>query len=125
MLSVQVTPNTEDDLYLLLTEHQNVLMDKRLQCAYCKLASNEVHYTTQQCVECKAPLCFRDRNCFIKWHDSSFAASRKTWKTQQLLLQPKVGCPLGSTVTKGRGKRKERVGKAVNMIVHVDILIVH
>ena len=100
--------STEDDSDFLLTEHQNVLMDKRLQCAYCKLESNEVHYTTRQCVECKAPLCFRDRNCFIKWHDSTFTASRKTWKTQQLLLQPKVGRPLGSTVTKGRGKRKRK-----------------
>lgn len=99
---------SDDDLDFLLSEHQFALMGKRSYCAYCKLANNEMHYTTRQCAECQVPLCFRDRNCFVNWHDSTFSASRKEWKVQGSSLQPTVGRPSGSIVKKGRGRRKRK-----------------
>ena len=92
---------------LLLSEHHITTLDKRSHCVYCKVANNEMHYTTRQCAKCKAPLCFRDRNCFVKWHNCGFLESRKQWKSS-LQVQPRVGRPLGSQVTKGKGKRKKK-----------------
>ena len=63
----------DSDSDFFLSEHQHVPMEKRAQCAYCKIANNEVHYTIRQCLECMAPLCFRDRICFVKWHNSTFS----------------------------------------------------
>ena len=42
----EMDSNTDDDPDFLLSEHQNVFMDKRSHCVVCKLANNEIHYTT-------------------------------------------------------------------------------
>ena len=121
--------DSDSDSDLLLSEQQHVFMEKREQCAYCKIAHKEVHYTVRQCQECMAPLCFRDRICFVKWHDSTFSASRQAWKEEQMSLLPKSGRPLGSTVTKGRGSEKGRDGDAADLrtwfYLHFLILIVN
>ena len=91
----------------LLLEHQPV--QERSPCAYCKLTQGKTHYTTRQCKQCKSPLCFRDRDCFVQWHDSSFTVHREEWlRGIDLPTQRKPGRPVGSAVTKGKGKRKKK-----------------
>ena len=112
---------------LLLSEHHITTLDKRSHCVYCKVANNEMHYTTRQCAKCKAPLCFWDRDCFVKWHDCGFLESRKQWKKSSLQVQPRVGRPLGSQVTKGKGKRKKRKWWSGHhtLCLLSDLLILH
>ena len=95
-----------------LLEHQPVPLQERSPCVYCKLTQGKTHYTTRQCKQCKSSLCFRDRNCFVQWHDSSFRVSREEWLRgvvmTDLPTQQKPGRPVGSAVTKGREKRKKK-----------------
>ena len=97
------TDNSESDL--LLSEHHIATMDKRSHCVYCKVANNEMHYTPLASVQNAKPLfVFKT----VTWHECGFLESRKKWKKSSLHVQPRVGCPLGSQVTKGKGKRKKR-----------------
>ena len=99
---------SSDSGQCLLLKHQPFTVTERSRCIYCKLTQGTTHFTTRQCKECHTPLCFRDWDCFIKWHDSSFAAKREEWLSGALSAQIKPGRPIGTTITKGRGKRKRK-----------------
>lgn len=96
----------------LLLEHQLIILPERAPCVYCKLSKNKTHYTTRQCKKCQSPLCFSDRDCFVQWHDASFRVSREEWlkgvPSTDFPAKQKPGRPVGSTITKGRGKRKRK-----------------
>ena len=85
----------------------------RSQCIYCKITDNGIHTTTRQCKTCQVPLCFMERDCFLKWHKPSFQSIRKKCRKKYLkslttTSPSKRGRPQGSTVTKGKGKRKKK-----------------
>jgi len=92
--------------------HQFAHLSKPSPCIYCKLVYKESWHTTKECRECKAPLCFRDRDCYFKWHSSAFTEERK--KCNLIAIQLKVGRPLGSAIAKGKGKRKKKDGRTCN-----------
>lgn len=92
-----------------LLEHYPVMLTQRAQCVYCKVIDQATHFTTRKCRKCKIPLCFIDRDCFLKWHDPSFDAAKKDWLKRTVIAKsPKRGRPPGSTKTKGKGKRKRK-----------------
>ena len=88
-------------------DHRLVRMKTMRQCVYCSLVHKEKHRTTRQCAECEVPLCFQSRDCFTKWHGRRFAQTREAWLARPEREMPR-GCPKGSTVPKGRGKRKRK-----------------
>ena len=88
-------------------DHRLVRMDMMRQCVYCKLVTKEKHRSTRKCAECDVPLCFQSRDCFTKWHGRKFTQTREAWLEKPQKHVPK-GRPKGSTVTKGRGKRKRK-----------------
>lgn len=94
-------------------EHRSERMVKGSDCVYCKLVHGVRRRTTRQCVKCQAPLCLLARNCFQKFHQESFREERNSWLQHKSLAEPSTtssakGRPKGSTVQKGRGKRKKR-----------------
>ena len=96
--------------HVSLDDHQFIPLYKKQPCIYCKLVDNKTVRTTRKCGKCQAPLCFRDRHCFFKWHHSKFKEERERWlktiKTDRT-VQPKVGRPMGA-ISKARGKRRKR-----------------
>ena len=103
-LSAESKPDSSSQCSLL--EHYPVMLTQRARCVYCKITNQATHFTTRNC---KTPLCFIDRDCFLKWHEPSSKAVRKNWLKQTVVANsPKRGRPPGSTKTKGRGKRKRK-----------------
>ena len=49
-----------------------IRMDMMRQCVYCRLVTNEKHWSTKKCAECDVPLCFQSWDCFTKWHGRKF-----------------------------------------------------
>ncbi len=92
-------------------EHRSVRMHKGKDCVYCKITSGTRRRTTRQCSKCEAPLCLLARNCFHKFHQSSFTEKRNTWLKSKSIPKHSaelIGRPKGSKVQKGRGKRKRK-----------------
>ena len=92
-------------------DHRMIKMSLVRQCVYCMTTTKEKHRTTRQCKECQVPLCFQKRDCFTKWHDRRFAALREAWLAKpphETRPKGKGGRPKGSSVPRGRGKRKRR-----------------
>ena len=98
--------DSEDDISF--EHHQFVSIDKASPCIYCKLQHKKTSRTTKKCGKCKVPLCFKSRDCFFKWHSSNFTTARKEWLQSNTSFRPRVGRPLGSKVSKGKGKRKRK-----------------
>ena len=95
----------------LLLEHYPLTLPQRSQCVYCKIIEKTTHFTTRQCKKCRIPLCFIERNCFLKWHEPSFTQKRKEWlrvRGATEITKTKRGRPTGSTKLKGKGKRKRK-----------------
>ena len=76
------------------------------QCVYCSITQQGKNPTTRACSGCKVPLCFRDRDCFVKWHNQDFAEERSKYLSTP--HEKTRGRPKGSTVPKGRGKIRNR-----------------
>ena len=92
-------------------EHRSERMPKGRDCVYCKLVHGVRRRTTRQCIKCDAPLCLLARNCFQKFHQQNFREERSKWLQSKSIPReapvPK-GQPQGSTISKGRGKRKRK-----------------
>ena len=84
-----------------LLEHYLMLLTQRSQCVYCKIEKS-THFTTRQCKKCQIPLCFIERDCFLKWHEPSFRPIWKKWlKDTTATNTPKKEDLLGLLLQKG------------------------
>jgi hypothetical protein len=93
------------------TEHLPERLDKVKSCVYCRINLGIRSQTTRQCSTCEAPLCIYARNCYELFHLESFKSERMKWinsKTTPKATPAAVGRPKGTTVQKGKGKRKKR-----------------
>ncbi len=91
--------------------HAPFKMEKAKDCVYCRIVHKKQRRTIRQCNVCNAPLCWRARTCFRKFHRPEFCEGRKSWifsKQASISVSAKPkGRPQGSTI-KGRGKRRKR-----------------
>ena len=92
--------------------HVPVKMERR-DCVYCKIVQKKLRRTIWQCNTYGAPLCWRARTCFRKFHHPDFGEKRKDWMLSKhtpsisTSAKPK-GRSKGSMVVKGRGKRRKK-----------------
>lgn len=92
--------------------HVPVKMDRARDCVYCRIVHKKRRRTIRQCNMCNAPLCWRARTCFKKFHHPEFGERRKSYLSSKCATsistsaKPK-GRPKGTAV-KGRGKRRKR-----------------
>ncbi len=85
------------------------------QCVYCTITQQGKYRTTRACSGYKVPLCFHDRDCFVKWHSRDFSEERSKYLSSS--HEKTRGRPKGSSVPKGRGKR--RSGKWQTLVAKI------
>ena len=86
-------------------------MDRVKDCVYCNIKYGVRRQTTRQCRKCEAPVCTFVRNCFEKFRKESFKEERIKWLTNKSVpkgTRVHTGRPKGSTIQRGRGKRKRK-----------------
>ena len=96
-----------------ISQHSSLKMKKPKDCVYCRIVYQKRRRTTRRCYKCDAALCLQARNCFRKFHQARFDEIRNEWLRTKPVppistsSEPR-GRPVGSTISKGRGKRKCR-----------------
>ncbi len=92
-------------------EHRSERMPTGKDCVYCRIQYGVRRRTSRMCSKCEAPLCLLARNCFKKFHQINFTEKRNQWLLSKRVSSPSSelpGRPMGTTVPKGRGRRKRK-----------------
>jgi len=84
MMTQKMTHTMVRTLAMLFVWYQS---SKKRSCTYCKEVNDEIHNTTRQCSKCIMSLCFRDRDCSMKWHEPVFLSFRKEWKHKRMVVE--------------------------------------